>query len=154
MFVPLAPPPMVGRDEEIFSLAAALARDEMHVGANAGKGEKPHQGVSSRKAALFLGHELCNSTTALGVSCCWWTGTALGAGDTYDYDAFGNLVNQTGSTPNNYLFAGEQYDPALSLYYNRARYLNSTTGRFITQDDDNNGNIGDPRSLHLYLYAN
>jgi len=31
--------------------------------------------------------------------------------DSYDYDAFGNLVNQTGSTPNNYLFAGEQYDP-------------------------------------------
>lgn len=41
--------------------------------------------------------------------------------DTYDYDTFGNLINQTGSTPNNYLFAGEQYDPALGLYYNRAR---------------------------------
>jgi len=25
--------------------------------------------------------------------------------DTYDYDAFGNLIKQTGSTPNNYLFA-------------------------------------------------
>ena len=24
----------------------------------------------------------------------------------YDYDAFGNLVNSTDSTPNNYLFAG------------------------------------------------
>src|SRR5208283_3780698 len=152
MFVPFAPPPMVGSDEEIFSLAAALARDEMHVGANAGKGEKPHQGVSSRKAALFLGHELCNSTTALGVSCCWWTGTALGAGDTYDYDAFGNLINQTGSTPNNYLFADEQYDPALSLYYNRARYLNSTTGRFWTADTFE-GSINTPASLHRYLFA-
>jgi len=28
---------------------------------------------------------------------------------------FGNLINQTGSTPNNYLFAGEQYDPALAF---------------------------------------
>ena len=143
---------MVGSDEEIFSLAAALARDEMHVGANAGKGEKPHQGVSSRKAALFLGHELCNSTTALGVSCCWWTGTALGAGDTYDYDAFGNLINQTGSTPNNYLFAGEQYDPALSLYYNRARYLNTATGRFWSMDTYE-GDDEVPLSLHKYSYT-
>jgi len=31
MFVAFAPPPMVGSDEEIFSLAAALARVEMHV---------------------------------------------------------------------------------------------------------------------------
>jgi uncharacterized protein RhaS with RHS repeats len=27
--------------------------------------------------------------------------------DTYDYDAFGNFVHSTGTTPNNYLFAGE-----------------------------------------------
>jgi hypothetical protein len=35
--------------------------------------------------------------------------------DTYDYDAFGNLIASTGTTPNNYLFAGEQFDPALGL---------------------------------------
>jgi large repetitive protein len=39
----------------------------------------------------------------------------LGVGDSYDYDAFGNLINQTGSTPKNYLFAAEQFDPALGL---------------------------------------
>jgi hypothetical protein len=27
--------------------------------------------------------------------------------DRYDYDAFGNLISQTGSTPNNYLYSGE-----------------------------------------------
>jgi len=42
--------------------------------------------------------------------------------DTYDYDAYGNLINRTGTTPNNYLFAGEQFDPTLGIYYNRARY--------------------------------
>src|SRR5208283_3729631 len=152
MFVAFAPPPMVGSDEEIFSLAAALALLETDNSKNTVKGEKPHQGVSSRKAALFLGPELCNSTTALGVSWCWWTGTALGAGDSYDYDAFGNLINQTGSTPNNYLFAGEQYDSAIGLYCNRARYLNTATGRFWSMDTYA-GNPRDPLSLHKYLYT-
>ena len=72
--------------------------------------------------------------------------------DTYDYDAFGNLINQTGSTPNNYLFAGEQYDPALGLYYNRARYLDTATGRFWGMDTYG-GDAGSPFSLHKYLYA-
>lgn len=72
--------------------------------------------------------------------------------DTYDYDAFDNLINQTGSTPNNYLFAGEQYDPALGVYYNRARYLNTTTGRFWTTDTYE-GDQESPQSLHKYLYA-
>ena len=72
--------------------------------------------------------------------------------DRYDYDAFGNLINSTGSTPNNYLFAGEQYDPALGLYYNRARYLNTATGRFWSMDTED-GQDRDPLSLHKYLYA-
>jgi YD repeat-containing protein len=42
--------------------------------------------------------------------------------DTYDYDAFGVLIHQTGTTPNTTLYSGEQYDPDLNLYFNRARY--------------------------------
>jgi YD repeat-containing protein len=37
--------------------------------------------------------------------------------DTYDYDAFGNLIHATGSTPNNYLYTGEQLDPNVGFYY-------------------------------------
>jgi RHS repeat-associated protein len=77
------------------------------------------------------------------------TGTVT---DSYDYDAFGNLINSTGSTPNNYLFAGEQYDPYLNLYYNRARYLDVRRGRFWGMDTSE-GNAFDPSSLHKYLYA-
>jgi RHS repeat-associated protein len=77
---------------------------------------------------------------------------AVGSGVTYDYDAFGNLIHSTGTTPNNYLFAGEQYDPDLGLYYNRARYLNVSTGRFWSMDDDE-GNGYEPVSFHKYLYA-
>ena len=80
------------------------------------------------------------------------TDTTGAVTDTYDYDAFGNLIHSTGSTPNNYLFAGEQFDPDLRLYYNRARYLNVSTGRFLTMDLYE-GRTQDPQSLHKYLYA-
>jgi RHS repeat-associated protein len=72
--------------------------------------------------------------------------------DSYDYDAYGNLINQIGITPNNYLYAGEQFDPDLGFYYNRARYLSVQTGRFITMDSYE-GNILEPISFHKYLYA-
>jgi RHS repeat-associated protein len=72
--------------------------------------------------------------------------------DTYDYDAWGNAVNTTGSTPNVYLYRGEQYDPDLRLYYLRARYFNPVTGRLLSRDPAD-GRITDPRTLHKYLYA-
>ena len=72
--------------------------------------------------------------------------------DTYDYDAFGNLISSTGTTPNVYLFAGEQFDPALGLYYNRARYYNNSTGRFWSMDTVEGDSLS-PLSLHKYLYA-
>jgi len=70
--------------------------------------------------------------------------------DTYDYDAFGNLISSTGSTPNNYLFAGEQFDPALGIYYNRARYYDQRQGGFWTLDTFE-GYDEEPLSLHKYL---
>jgi RHS repeat-associated protein len=76
----------------------------------------------------------------------------VGSGVTYDYDAFGNLLHSTGTTPNNYLFAGEQFDPDLNLYYNRARYLNTSTGRFWSMDKID-GEDETPSSLHKYLYT-
>jgi RHS repeat-associated protein len=72
--------------------------------------------------------------------------------DTYDYDAWGNIVSSTGSTPNVYLYRGEQYDPDLQLYYLRARYFNPLTGRFLSRDPAE-GKVMDPRTLHKYLYA-
>jgi RHS repeat-associated protein len=80
------------------------------------------------------------------------TNTAGAVTDTYNYDAFGNLIHQTGTTYNNYLFAGEQFDPDLNLYYNRARYLNTSTGRFWSVDTAE-GDEKEPSSLHKYLYA-
>jgi RHS repeat-associated protein len=80
------------------------------------------------------------------------TDTTGAVTDTYDYDAFGNLIASTGSTPNNYLFAGEQFDPVLGIYYNRARYYDQRQGRFWTMDS-NEGDAEAPLSLHKYLYT-
>jgi RHS repeat-associated protein len=72
--------------------------------------------------------------------------------DTYSYDAFGQLIERTGSTPNLYIYAGEQFDPELGLYYNRARYLDVQHGRFWGMDPSLASN-GDAAYLHAYLYA-
>ena len=80
------------------------------------------------------------------------TNSAGAVTDTYEYDAFGNDVYHTGTTPNNYLYRGEQYDPDLGLYYLRARYYNPNTGRFMSRDPED-GYAMNPASLHKYLYA-
>jgi RHS repeat-associated protein len=80
------------------------------------------------------------------------TGTLGTITDSYDYDAFGNKINSTGTTPNNFLYRGEQYDSDLGLYYLRARYYNPLTGRFIGRDPED-GKIKIPATLHKYLYA-
>ena len=79
-----------------------------------------------------------------------------GAGDitdTYNYEAFGELLNSTGSSDNSYLFTGEQLDSFLGQQYLRARYYDFGIGRF-TQQDTFQGWEEDPTTLHKYLYAN
>jgi RHS repeat-associated protein len=73
--------------------------------------------------------------------------------DTYDYDAYGNVINRTGNTPNNRLYHGEEWDPDLGMYYLRSRYYQPETGRFFTMDSYE-GDNNDPASIHKYLYAN
>ena len=71
---------------------------------------------------------------------------------TYDYDAYGELINSTGGVENKYLFAGEQFDEGLGDYYNRARYYDAATGRF-TRRDDYEGRQEEPLTLHKYIYT-
>ena len=84
--------------------------------------------------------------------------------DTYDYDAFGNTVAQSGSTVNEFLYRGEQFDSALGLYYLRARYYQPQTGRFLTEDKFEGQELLDGSALkkrrppspvvhHLFAYA-
>jgi RHS repeat-associated protein len=72
--------------------------------------------------------------------------------DTYEYDAFGNLTSHLGSTPNNYLYSGEQFDPDLGVYFQCARYYNQQRGRFLSMDPFG-GVLDEPDTLHKYLYV-
>ncbi|WP_216825072.1 polymorphic toxin-type HINT domain-containing protein [Agarilytica rhodophyticola] len=112
--------------------------------------------------AYRYGHDLINQDRAGTVSYYHYDGLgstrhlsdSLGSlTDSYDYEAFGETLSQTGSTVNNYLFTGEQLDASLSQYYLRARYYDQGNGRF-TQMDTWMGNNHDPVTLHKYLYAN
>jgi RHS repeat-associated protein len=72
---------------------------------------------------------------------------------TYTYDAFGELLDSTGEVENDYLFAGEQFDGELEQYYLRQRFYDAGVGRF-TRRDTYEGRIGEPITLHKYLYGN
>ena len=68
----------------------------------------------------------------------------------YEYDAFGNLLESEEKTRNPFRFTGEQYDAATGLYYLRARYYNPVIGRFTQQDTY----LGDGLNLYAYVQNN
>ena len=72
--------------------------------------------------------------------------------DRYAFTAFGELTEHQGNDSNAYLFAGERLEPNSCFYYLRARWLDSSAGRFVGMDPLM-GSPRDPRSLHKYLYA-
>jgi RHS repeat-associated protein len=70
----------------------------------------------------------------------------------YQYDAFGNTRAQAGTTFNRFTFTGHEKDTETGLYYFKARFYDSDTGRFLSQDPYL-GEVNTPPSLHRYLYA-
>jgi RHS repeat-associated protein len=72
--------------------------------------------------------------------------------DRYTYDAFGVLLNTTGTFGNSFQFAGERRDSSTGLDYLRARYYDPNLGRFISKDAYA-GTLNDPYSQHDYQYA-
>jgi RHS repeat-associated protein len=52
----------------------------------------------------------------------------------YDYDAYGNVTSQTGTTYNPFGYTGEYTDSESGLVYLRARYYDPTTQQFLTVD--------------------
>lgn len=72
--------------------------------------------------------------------------------DTFRYDAFGNVIGRTGSTPADHLYRGEQLDPNAGFYYLRARWMDPRIGQF-TQMDSLAGFAFDPATMHRYNYT-
>jgi RHS repeat-associated protein len=67
---------------------------------------------------------------------------------TYIYDSFGNVTNSTGTLENPFQFTGREFDPETNLYYNRTRYYNPNTGRFVSEDP-----IHFKGGINFYPYA-
>ena len=100
--------------------------------------------VSGTWTTSFYGYDGGGSVRQLTDS----TGTVT---DEYEYDAFGNSFTKSGTTPNNYLYRGEQYDSDLALYYLRARYYNPQTGRFMSRDPED-GNLSiQSRCISIFM---
>jgi RHS repeat-associated protein len=54
--------------------------------------------------------------------------------NSYTDDSFGNLTASTGTLVNPFRYTARESDTETGLYYYRARYYDSTTGRFLTED--------------------
>ncbi len=67
--------------------------------------------------------------------------------ESYEYDAWGNLMSGGVGTGNRFRYGGEQFDAVSGKYYLRSRYYDPVTGRF-TQEDTWRGD-----GLNLYDYC-
>jgi RHS repeat-associated protein len=70
----------------------------------------------------------------------------------YEYDSFGKLINQTGSIRNPFTYTGREYDEETALYYYRARYYDPKADRFLTRDPI--GFAGGDANLYRYVDNN
>jgi len=53
---------------------------------------------------------------------------------TYDYTAFGEIISETGTLSTPFTYTGREHDNESELYYYRARYYDSSVGRFLSRD--------------------
>ncbi len=67
---------------------------------------------------------------------------------TTTFSPFGKLLAQTGASLNSSLYTGRSLDSDSGLNYYRARYYNSETGRFISEDP-----IGFAGGINFYAYV-
>jgi RHS repeat-associated protein len=67
----------------------------------------------------------------------------------YAYDAYGNIVDQTGTVEQPYTYTGHEFDTESGLYHARARFYDSMVGQFFQKDSRGL----DRGELNLYQYV-
>ena len=98
-------------------------------------------GVADANAVYYYHFDALGSVVALSDA----------AGDTvqtYEYSVYGEVAVEDANHPNPYMFAGVRYDIEIGLYYNRARYYNPFTGRFLQTDP-----VGYEGNINWYNYC-
>jgi RHS repeat-associated protein len=79
------------------------------------------------------------------------TSLSSGAGvlaQTYTFDSFGKTTASSGSIVNPFQYTARELDSETSLYFFRARYLDASTGRFLSPDP-----TGYAGGMNVYDYA-
>lgn len=72
--------------------------------------------------------------------------------NSYQYDEWGNVIQQKETVSNEFKYAGELYDAETGLYYLKARYYDPKIGRFLNEDSYE-GQIDNPLSMNVYTYV-
>lgn len=80
------------------------------------------------------------------------TDSAGATAKSYVYDAYGNIIDQTGTVDQPYTYTGREFDAETGLYYYRARYYDSASGRFLQKDPI--GHAGGDPNLYNYVRGN
>jgi len=70
------------------------------------------------------------------------------AAQTYTYDSFGKVTASSGSVTNPFQYTGREADPETGLYYYRARYFDTSIGKFL-----NNDPIDFDGGINFYAYV-
>jgi RHS repeat-associated protein len=76
------------------------------------------------------------------------TNTTASLAQTYTYDSFGKLTSSSGSLTNPFQYTGRELDSETGLYFYRARYYDSNSGRFLGEDP-----IRFDGGINFYVYA-